>query len=107
MQTCENCTHYLRHYILNSGKLCRIYCGHCTYAKPKTKKPDAPSCQYYAPKSPDEEIYVTREYLTKELLGHFLSLELLPEIPDAPISANLGKTYEFDSKEKITQPPHE
>jgi len=80
--TCAACRHYLQHYAFNQRKLFRVYCGHCTYQKPKTKRPDSKACGNYIQSAPDEEAFVTKEYLSKVLLEYMLSLELLPEIYD-------------------------
>lgn len=80
---CKNCAHFHQHYTLTTGKLLRVYCGHCTLTYPKSKKPDALACDQYAPASPDEDAFATKEYLSKELLQYLLNLELLPKIEDA------------------------
>ena len=55
-ETCNTCAHYRQHYAFNQRKIFRVYCGHCTYRKTKTKR------------------------LSKKLLEYMLKLELLPEI---------------------------
>ena len=80
--TCNTCVHYRQHYALDQGKIFRVYCGHCTYQKVKTKRPDSKACENYMPSDPDEKAFVTREYLSKVLLEYMLKLELLPEIHD-------------------------
>ena len=79
-QTCKSCSFYRQHYILNEKKLVRIYCGHCVYKKPKTRKPDSTICDEYIEKRVDEEAFASREYLTKALLEYMFRLELLPDI---------------------------
>lgn len=81
-QHCADCQHYLRHYTFNSRKIFRVHCGHCTFSRPKRKQPDAKTCQNFTPSSPQEDVFVTKEYLSKELLQYVLQLDLLPEICD-------------------------
>ena len=80
--TCKNCVHYRQHYAFDQRKIFRVYCGHCTYPKAKTKRPDAKACENYRKTDPNEEAFVTREYLSKVLLEYMLKLELLPEIQE-------------------------
>ena len=78
--TCGSCAHYLQHYTFDQRKIFRVYCGHCTLT-PKTRRPYAKACERYMRKS-QEEAFVSKEYLSKELLDYVLKLELLPEIHD-------------------------
>ena len=88
-KTCQNCIHYIQHYVLQEGKLIRIFCGHCTCNKRlKTKRPDAAACEHHAPTSPDEEAFADKKYLTKKLLQYMLDMELLPPIEECAKSAN-------------------
>ena len=80
---CKTCAHYRQHYTFDSRKIFRIYCGHCTFLKPKRKAPDAKACENYMPTDPNETAFVSKEYLTKALLEYIFHLELLPEIYDA------------------------
>ena len=77
---CKECRYFIQHYGLCDGQLFRIFCGHCTFSRTKRKLPDAKACVHFAPGSADSAQYVSKSYLTKELLNHVLSLELLPEI---------------------------
>ena len=79
---CKECRYYLQHYTLDRRKIFRVYCGHCTLGKPKRKLPDANACENFAYGSIPEDAFVSKEYLSKELLDYVLSLELLPEIND-------------------------
>lgn len=79
---CKYCAHYRQHYILSGKKLVRIYAGHCTYAKVKSKKPDSAACGDFIEGMPDDEAFANKEYLSKELLQYLLQLELLPPIED-------------------------
>ena len=77
---CKFCAHYRQHYTFDQRKIFRVYCGHCTYQKVKTKRPDAKACDYYLWSESAEEAFVAKEYLSKALLEYMLKLELLPEI---------------------------
>lgn len=79
---CETCVYYRQHYTLACRKLFRVYCGHCTYGRVKTKRPDAKACEQYIRTEPGEQAFVSKEYLSKALLEYLLQLELLPEICD-------------------------
>ncbi len=77
---CNNCQHYLQHYTFDKHRIFRIYCGHCTFSRVRRKRPDTKACENYIPGSAQEEAFVSKEYLSKELLQYMLSLELLPDI---------------------------
>ena len=79
---CGNCSYYLRHYALDKRKIFRIYCGHCTMGRPKKKLPDTKACENFRPGPAQEEAFVSKEYLSKELLQYVLNLDLLPEIEE-------------------------
>lgn len=79
---CQNCQYYLQHYTINNRKIFRVYCGHCTFHRPKTRKPDAAACENFIPGSPQEETFADKEYLSKELIQYMIRLELLPEIKE-------------------------
>ena len=81
---CGNCRHYRQHYSFDHAELYRVFCGHCTKGRRGKKLPDAKSCELYEAAEPMEEVFVRKEYLSKALLHHILSMELLPEIKDAP-----------------------
>ncbi len=80
--TCKTCVNYRQHYAFNQRKIFQVYCGHCTYPKVKTKRPDAKACENYMQSTPDQDAFVTKEYLSKALLEYVLKLELLPKIHD-------------------------
>ena len=79
---CKNCQHFIQHYALRDGRLIQVYCGHCTYARPKTKRPDKKACEHFEPGVKDTEQFVSQEYLSKKLLDKVLSMALLPEIEE-------------------------
>lgn len=79
---CSDCHYFLQHYTFNSRRILRVYCGHCTFSKVTRKRPDAKACGNFVPGSAQEEAFVSKEYLSKELLHYMLNLELLPEIRD-------------------------
>ena len=77
---CKDCGYYRQHYALDKQKIFRVYFGHCIHSKVKTKKPDAKICEHYIQTEPDENAFVSKEYLSKALLAYMLKLELLPKI---------------------------
>lgn len=77
---CDSCVYFVQHYAFDNRKIFRICCGHCVYARPKTKKPHAKACVNYQQRVFDEEVFVSKEYLSKELLEYILKLDLLPTI---------------------------
>ena len=79
---CNTCAHFRQHYTFNRRKIFRVNCGHCTYQKVKTKRPDSKACDGYLLSASMENSFATKEYLSKELLEYMLRLELLPEIYD-------------------------
>ena len=79
---CKTCAHYRQHYTFDQRKIFQVYCGHCTFLRARRKRPDAKACEYFAPGTSQESAFVTKEYLSKELLTYLLNLELLPEIHD-------------------------
>ena len=82
-RTCKSCAHYHQHYVLNQKRIFPIYCGHCAFSKVRNRRPYSPACDNFAPALPDEDAYVTKEYLSKALPEYMLHLELLPLINDA------------------------
>ena len=80
---CQHCQYYLRHYTFDKRKIFRVYCGHCIFHRPKTKKPDTAACENFVPGLPQEDAFANREYLSKELIQYMISLELLPEIEES------------------------
>lgn len=79
-QHCEDCRYFLRHYTFDSRKIFRVYCGHCSAKRVGRKQPDSKACELFAPGQDQEAAFASKEYLSKELLGYLLSLELLPKI---------------------------
>ncbi len=77
---CRNCKHYRQHYAFDQRKLFQVYCGHCTYNRPKGKRPDSEICEHYEHSDSNENAFVTKEYLSKALLEYMLKLDLLPKI---------------------------
>ena len=75
-KTCNDCQHYLQHYILIDGKIRPVYCGHCLMHSKRRIRPDCKSCEAFALGVPISEQLVNKQYLTKTLLQHLLSLEL-------------------------------
>ena len=77
---CENCEYFRQHYTINDGQIFRVYCGHCVQGRSKVKRPDCAACGEFVPGTSVEDMFVRKEYLTKELLRHLLNMELLPPI---------------------------
>ncbi len=82
VQYCADCRYYLQHYTFDRKKIFRVYCGHCTYSRSKQKRPDAKACSNYIAGCAPEDAFVSKQYLSKELLKYMLSLELLPKIEE-------------------------
>ena len=82
---CKDCKYFLQHYTFNKRELFRIHCGHCTLNRARFKNPDTAACKNCAPGTPQEDAFVSKEYLSKQLLQYMLQLELLPEITTADI----------------------
>lgn len=82
--TCKNCQYYRQHYCLHQGQLFRVFCGHCTFTRTKKKYPDTKGCEHFVPAPSPTDSFVTKEYLSKELLRYILDMELLPEIEEIP-----------------------
>ena len=79
---CRECVHYRQHYGIDSKKIFRVYCGHCTQGRRPTRKPDHIACENFEP-AYNENDFVSKEYLSKELLRYVLEMDLLPEILNA------------------------
>lgn len=77
---CKNCRNYYQHYVMNERRIFRVYCGHCTRYTKKRIKPDHNACDAFVAAQPDEYAFVSKEYLSKELLRYVLEMDLLPEI---------------------------
>lgn len=77
---CKTCLHYQQHYVFDKSKISWVYCGHCTYQKVKTKRPDTKACENYILSDSAGKAFVTKEYLSHALLEYMLKLELLPQI---------------------------
>ena len=77
--TCRSCKYFYQHYGLSQGRLHWLYCGHCTHNdRSKHKRPDKKACEHYVQAEKLEDIFVTKEYLTKALLDRVLQAELFP-----------------------------
>ena len=80
---CKNCEHFRQHYSLDSKKIFPVFCGHCVFDRPKTKRPFQ-SCKNFMRRESQEDPFVSKEYLSKELLKYMMGLELFPGIEDVP-----------------------
>lgn len=82
--SCESCVYYRQHYTFDQRKIFRVCCGHCSYLRPKRKRPDSKNCEHYSPAT-NKDAFVSKEFLSKELLEYIMKLELLPEIYDTDV----------------------
>ena len=83
--TCKDCKYFRQHYGLDDHQPFRLNCGHCIHPRLQTKKPYARVCSHFEPASPSEETFVSKKYLTRELLNYILRMDLLPEISEKSI----------------------
>lgn len=81
---CKDCLYFRQHDTVDDKRIFRVYCGHCTQGRIKKKKPDTKACEYFVYAPPVEDFFVTKEYLSKELLRRVLDMELMPEIEELP-----------------------
>ena len=88
---CKDCKNFIQHYALIDGKIKRVFCGHCTQRGVRKRDPYAAVCGHFAPGPEDTEAFATKEYLSKKLVEHFCSLELLPEIEDMVLKRPGGR----------------
>ena len=84
-RNCKNCKHFRQHYGLDERRLFRLYCGHCVLPGMRRKRPDTPGCECFEFGADPTDAFVTKEYLSRELLWYVLNMELLPEIGDEPV----------------------
>ena len=75
---CGECQHFYQHYVLDAQSCVKVFCGHCSYPRLKSRKPDAPGCKHFVPG--ERELPESRHFLTMELLRWIESLEKPPEI---------------------------
>lgn len=67
---CKDCQYFRQHYTFDTKKTFRVYCGHCTFIRTKRKQPDSQACERFIPGSSQEEAFISKEYLSKELLQY-------------------------------------
>ena len=84
-RNCKNCKHFRQHYGLDERRLFRLYCGHCVLPGMRRKRPDTTGCECFEFGADPTDAFVTKEYLSRELLRYVLNMELLPEIGDEPV----------------------
>ena len=77
-RTCGQCGHYHQHYVMDRQSCIVVPCGHCTYPRLKSRRPDSPACGHFEPG--EQELPVDRHFLTMELLRWIQSLEFPPEV---------------------------
>lgn len=85
-ESCKACKHFHQHYSLKDGILTQVYCGHCTFPRVKHKRPYSKTCAHFTPGVPDEEMYASRKYLTREMIKHLFEMEFFPLAKDVPDS---------------------
>ena len=81
--TCSSCMYFKQHYALDERTIFRVYCGHCTCQRVKPKRPDTKICKNYIQKKPDENAFVSKEYLSKKLMDYMLSSAMAHLVPKA------------------------
>lgn len=79
---CKTCQYFLQHYTFNERKIFRVNCGHCTFARATKKQPNSKACKHYVLGCSQEDAFVSKEFLSRELLKYVLNLDLLPRIDD-------------------------
>ena len=82
---CENCQYFMQHYVLCGDRLIQANCGHCTFSRPKTKRPNRKACENFQLGEKDLQRFASKEYLSKKLLDRVLDMELLPDIEELPV----------------------
>jgi len=80
--TCGDCKYFRQHYIFNGERLSRVHCGHCVHPRLKHRTPSTPSCPNFEQRMVGVEQFITKDFITKELLEYVLSLDLPPEITE-------------------------
>ena len=81
---CETCEHFIQHYAFDDRRIFKVFYGHCTFNhRVKNVRPYYKACENYLQAEPENEVFVSKEYLSKALLDYVLRLELLPEIGSA------------------------
>lgn len=76
--TCGQCGHFRRHYVLDEQSCTAVCCGHCVFPRVKNRRPDTPSCQYFV--AEERKLPAHKHFLTIELIRWVQSLEMPPEI---------------------------
>ena len=79
--TCKNCEYFRQHYSLDKRKIFRVFCGHCVFGRVKRKRPYN-SCENFVQRESEEDIFVSKEYLSKDLLEYMMRLELFPGVEE-------------------------
>ena len=79
---CKYCKHFHQHYGLKDGVFSQVHCGHCVFPQVKHRRPSGKICAHFTPGLPDEEIYATKKFLTKEMIRRLFELEFFPLAKD-------------------------
>lgn len=78
INVCENCFHFHQHYGISKGKIFEVYFGHCSFRRIKAiSKPDKNSCEHFVFCDKQNNEFLSKQFLYKELLLYLLNLELL------------------------------
>lgn len=79
---CHDCQHFHQHYIKDEECCASVRCGHCTYPRLKSRKPDTPACTHFAQRQPPATASWKSDvthYLNSPLVRYILSLKSPPE----------------------------
>ena len=76
---CKNCAHYYRHYILQKDCCMPINCGHCTYRRLKTMKPEKAACENFEFHDHSVDLPNRQEVI------HFLTTDFLKKVLEKPL----------------------
>ena len=79
---CRNCSYFCQHYGIDKQKIYQLYCGHCMRSRVQRKTPNTKACESFVQLQTEETPFVTKKYLSKELLRYIMALDLLPEIKE-------------------------
>ena len=76
--TCGQCGHFRRHYVLDEQLCTAVCCGHCVFPRLKNRRPDTPACGSFV--AGEQQGPLSKHFLTMELIRWVQSLEFPPEI---------------------------
>lgn len=85
--TCQDCTHFRQHYVIDIQRATPVDCGHCTYPHLKNRKPQKTACQHFLQKAEQDSLpsrAAVLNYLTVDAIQRIFELTLPPEIESFP-----------------------